>query len=182
MKPTRILLLLWNTIGAALMAALAVFLLIGAGLAVPTSGLNLLLTLPAIALIDIALVWPIMRYKKALADYLLGVSKKRPKRPEPFYAVRVLMISKSSALAGAWFLGWHLGVIFVQLSTAGFNESVAREALGAFGSLLLAIAGVIAERGCRLPDDGDDKVGETEAQPIAPKPAGAPTPTGKLSK
>ena len=63
MKPTRIWLLVWNTLGAAILAALVVYLLIGAGLAVPVSGLNLLLTLPAIALIDIALVWPIMRYK-----------------------------------------------------------------------------------------------------------------------
>lgn len=178
MKPTRIWMLVWNTLGAAILAALVVYLLIGAGLAVPVSGLNLLLTLPAIALIDIALVWPIMRYKKALADFMLGVNAKRPKRPEPFYAVRVLMISKSSALAGAWFLGWHLGVVFVQLGTSGFNESVAREALGAFGSLLLTIAGVIAERGCRLPDDGDDKAGDAATNSVPPRPAS--TPAGKV--
>ena len=172
MKPTRILTLVWNTVATTILAAIIVYALIGAGLAVPVSGINLLLTMPAIAIIDLALVWPILRYKKGLADYLLGVNPKRPKRPEPFYAVRVLLISKSSAIAGAWFLGWHVGVVIVQLNTGGLTDSVWRQVFGAVGSLLLIVAGLISERGCRLPDDGDDQASELGAKGVGVKPAG----------
>lgn len=181
MKPTRILTLTLNVVITAVLAAIIVFALIGAGLAVPVSGLNLLLTMPAIGIIDLALVWPILRYKKGLADFRLGVSANRPKRPEPFYAVRVLMISKSSAIAGAWFLGWHLGVVFVQLNTGGLTESVWREGFGALGALLLMVAGLIAERGCRLPDDGDDKAGNGSANSAKAKPAGPAAASGKVA-
>ena len=159
MKPTRVRVLLINAVATVAIAYLVVRLLVGAGLPVPVSGINLILTLPVIGIVDLLLVLPIMRYKKALADYLMGVSKQRPRRPEPFYAVRVLMIAKASSLAGAWFAGWHLGVIIVQLTSHDFNDSVWRETFGAVGSVLLVVAAIIAERACRLPDDGDDKSG-----------------------
>jgi hypothetical protein len=45
-----------------------------------------------------------------------------------------------------------------------------REAFGGIGSVLLVVAALIAERSCRLPDDGDDK---KQAGSVAePKPAG----------
>lgn len=168
MKPTRILTLALNAIGAGVLAFIAVRLLVGAGFAIPVSGINLLLTMPAIGIIDLALVWPILRYKKALADYLLGLNKRRPKRPEPFYAVRVVLISKASAVAGAWFLGWHLGVMAVQLTTNEVTDAVWLEGFGALGALLLVIAALVAERGCRLPDDGDDTAVGGEAKKVGP--------------
>ena len=164
MKPTRVRVLLINAVATVAIAYLVVRLLVGAGLAVPVSGINLILTLPVIGIVDLLLVLPIMRYKKALADYLMGVSKQRPRRPEPFYAVRVLMIAKASSLAGAWFAGWHLGVIIVQLTSHDFNDSVWRETFGAVGSVLLVVAAIIAEHACRLPDDGDDKSGVTSGK------------------
>lgn len=169
MKPTRILTLVLNTVGAAVVAFIVVRLMVGAGFAIPVSGINLLLTMPAIGIIDLALVWPILRYKKSLADYLLGLTKRRPKRPEPFYAVRVMLISKASAVAGAWFLGWHIGVVAVQLSTNEVTDAVWLESFGAVGALLLVIAALVAERGCRLPDDGDDSAVAGEAKTVGPK-------------
>lgn len=166
MKPTRILTLVLNAIGAAVVAFILVRLMVGAGFAIPVSGINLLLTMPAIGIIDLALVWPILRYKKALADYMMGVTKRRPKRPEPFYAVRVMLISKASAVAGSWFLGWHIGVVAVQLSTNEVTDSVWLESFGALGALLLVVAALIAERGCRLPDDGDDAATAGSAKPL----------------
>ncbi|MDE2386806.1 MAG: DUF3180 domain-containing protein [Actinomycetales bacterium] len=166
MKPTRILTLALNAVGAAVVAFIVVRLMVGAGFAIPVSGVNLLLTMPAIGIIDLALVWPILRYKKALADYLMGVTKRRPKRPEPFYAVRVMLISKASAIAGAWFLGWHIGVVAVQLTTNEVTDAVWLESFGALGALLLVVAALVAERGCRLPDDGDDSVAAESTKPV----------------
>ncbi|MEY2675635.1 MAG: hypothetical protein RL102_901 [Actinomycetota bacterium] len=170
MKPTKISALAINAIATVVIAYIIVTLMVGAGFAVPVSGINLVLTMPAIGLVNMLLVLPILRYKKALADYLMGVGRSRPKRPEPFYAVRVLTIAKASALAGAWFTGWHAGVVLVQLTNQEFTEAVWREAFGGIGSVLLVVAALIAERSCRLPDDGDDK---KQAGSVAePKPAG----------
>ena len=168
MKPTRILTLALNTVGAAIIGFIVVRLMVGAGFAIPVSGINLLLTMPAIGIINLALVWPILSYKKALADYLLAVTARRPKRPEPFYAVRVVLIAKASAVAGSWFLGWHLGVVAVQLTTNEVTESVWVEGSGALGALLLVTAALIAERGCRLPDDGDDAATAGETKKVGP--------------
>ncbi|MEY4742658.1 MAG: hypothetical protein RL672_1408 [Actinomycetota bacterium] len=168
MKPTRIATLVLHAVAVAIAAYVLVRLMIGAGWALPVSQLNLVLTIPAIALINLGLVWPILRYKKALADYLLRVSRKRPRRPDSFYAMRVLLIAKSSAIAGAWFLGWHVGVLIVQLTATNPNALIWREAFGALGSLLLVVAALIAERGCRLPD-GDVAA---DATPLEKQPSG----------
>ena len=165
-KPTRVLTLALHAVAVAIAAYILVRVMIGAGWALPISQLNLVLTVPAIALINLGLVWPILRYKKALADYMLQVSKRRPRRPDSFYAMRVLLIAKSSAIAGAWFTGWHVGVLVVQLTATTPNSLVWREAFGAIGSVLLVVAALIAERGCRLPDDGEDAA--TEKQPSGP--------------
>lgn len=170
MKPTKISVLVINAIATVVVAYVVVTLMVGSGFAVPVSGINLVLTLPAIGLVNLLLVLPIMRYKKALADYLMGVGVRRPKRPEPFYAVRVLTIAKASALAGAWFAGWHVGVVLVQLTNQEVTESVWREGLGGIGSVLLVVAALIAERTCRLPDDGDET--KHAGQTVDPKPAG----------
>lgn len=170
MKPTKISTLVANAVATTGIAYLVVTLMVGAGYAVPVSGINLVLTMPAIGLVNLVLVLPIMRYKKALADFMMGVGGRRPRRPEPFYAVRVLTIAKASALAGAWFAGWHLGVVAVQLTNQELTEAVWREAFGGIGSVLLVVAALIAERICRLPDDGDDK--KSAGQPAEPKPTG----------
>lgn len=163
MKPTKLSNLAWNAVAAAVLSFIAVRLMIGNGYAVPVSGINLLITMPGIGLVNLALALPILRYKRALADHLMGVGKSRPRRPEPFYAVRVLMIAKASALAGAWFFGWHLGVLVVQLTTNEISDSVGQEASGLLGALLLVVAAIVAERSCRLPDDGDKP--ETQSSP-----------------
>jgi hypothetical protein len=170
MKPTKIRVLLLNAAVTVIVGFLTARLMVSGGFAAPVSGINLVLTMPAIGLVDLLLVLPILRYKKALADYLMNVAKQRPRRPEPFYAVRVLMIAKASSLAGAWFAGWHVGVVILQLTNHGINDSVLREGFGGLGAVLLVIAAVIAERSCRLPDDGDDKA--KDAKPVEPVASG----------
>ena len=153
MKPTKIFILVINAASTALLAYLGVRIGVGSGLAIPVSEPNLLLTLPAIGVVNIGLAVPILRYKSAIRRFSSGALKTRPKRLNPFFAVRVVMVSKSAAIAGAWFLGWHLGVLANQLSTQVVSDSIASTVAGIIGSLFMAVAGVIAERACRLPED-----------------------------
>ena len=149
MKPTKILTLVINAAALALLAYLGVRIGVGAGLPIPISEPNLLVTLPAIAVVNIGLAVPILRYKRAAQRFIAGAQKSRPKRLNPFYAVRVVPAS----IAGTWFFGWHLGVLGNQVSTQVMSEAVVNTVIGLVGSLMMVIAGVIAEKACRLPED-----------------------------
>ena len=153
MKPTKILTLVINAAAVALLAYLGVRIGVGAGLAIPISEPNLLVTLPSIAVVNIGLAVPILRYKRATQRFIAGTQKSRPKRLNPFYAVRVVLVSKSASIAGAWFFGWHLGVLGNQVLTQVMSEAVVNTVIGLVGSLMMVIAGVIAEKACRLPED-----------------------------
>ena len=160
MKPTRILTLVVVAAATALVAYLAVRIAVGAGLAMPVSEANLLATLPSIGVVNIGLAVPILRYKRATARFSAGTEKTRPKRLNPFYAVRVVLVSKSAAIAGALFLGWHLGVLANQISTQVVSESIANTVVGLIGSLIMLVAGVVSERACRLPEDPSSTAAE----------------------
>ncbi len=153
MKPTKILTLVINAASVALLAYLGVRIGVGAGLAIPISETNLLVTLPVIAVVNVGLAVPILRYKKAAERFVAGTLKARPKRLNPFYAVRVVLISKSASIAGAWFFGWHLGIFGNQVSSQVVAETVANTVVGLVGSLMMVVAGVIGEKACRLPED-----------------------------
>lgn len=157
MKPTKIL----SLIVAAAVAAIGSYLLIrfavGAGFKVPVSGLNLILTLPIIGAIVLALAIPIIRYRRSLREFsklTAGSAAPRPKRVDPFYAVRVLMLAKATAIAGALFTGWHLGAVAVQASQPVIADSIWMNVAGLIGSILMAVAGLITERICKVPDAG----------------------------
>lgn len=153
MKPTKIVVLVINSAATALLAYLAIRIAVGSGLAIPVSEPNLLLTLPAIGVVNIGLAVPILRYKSATRRFVSGAQKARPKRLNPFYAVRVVLVSKSAAIAGSWFLGWHLGVAANQVSTQVLSEALVNTVAGIIGSLVMVVAGVVSERACRLPED-----------------------------
>ena len=123
----------------------------GFGLSFPVSPLSMIITLPIIGVAIFLASLPIARYRKQLEKYTEGP---RPQRPNPFYAVRVLVISRATSLAGALFAGWHLGAL-VWL----FSFSVAPAALvsstgfGLAGSLVMLGGGMVAEQNCRAPRD-----------------------------
>jgi len=125
-------------------------LLVGRGFQVPVSALNLILTLGAIGVVLLGLAIPIWRYRSALKQQ----SGKRPKRVDPFYAVRVLLLAKASAIAGSLFAGWHLGVVgFQLLSPVVVQVLVLQNALGFFASFALVASAFVTEQICRLPND-----------------------------
>jgi hypothetical protein len=124
--------------------------LVGRGFQVPVSAVNLILTLGAIGVVLLGLAIPIWRYRSALKQ----PSGKRPKRVDPFYAVRVLLLAKASAIAGSLFAGWHLGLVgFQLLSPVVVQVLVLQNALGFFASFALVASAFVTEQICRLPND-----------------------------
>jgi hypothetical protein len=151
MKPTKASVVLVTVFGVTVISFLAVRLLVANGMAVPASPTNLLVTLAAIAVILLALTIPIWRYKASLSQYSKGP---RPKRVDPFYAVRVLLLAKASAITGSGFVGWHLGAMIAQLSLpVSFTAALLQNSFGLVASLVLTVAAVVSEQICRLPDE-----------------------------
>jgi hypothetical protein len=149
-KPTKPSILILSFVPAALAAFFIASLLVERGFPVPLSPLNLTITLAAIAVVLLLLAIPIWRYRSALNQ----TPTTRVKRVDPFYAVRVLLLAKASALAGVIFAGAHLGVVLFQLSGAVVVQSlVLQNAFGFIASILLSVAALITEQICRLPED-----------------------------
>ena len=152
MKPTKLSLLLLIATPTTLASFFVASFMVGRGLQVPVSPANLLITLAAIAVVLLALSIPIWRYRNALKQ----ISAQRPKRVDPFYAVRVLLLAKASSIAGMLFASWHLGVVVFQLSGSVVVQSlILQNALGFVASAVLIVAALITEQICRLPQDKD---------------------------
>jgi hypothetical protein len=152
MKPTKLSLLLLISLPTTIAAFFVASFMVGRGLQVPVSPINLLITLAAISAVLLALSIPIWRYRNALKQK----STQRPKRVDPFYAVRVLLLAKASSLAGVLFASWHLGVIFFQLTGPVVVQSlVLQNVFGFIASVMLVVAALITEQICRLPQDQD---------------------------
>jgi hypothetical protein len=152
MKPTKLSMLVLISLPATIAAFFVASFMVGRGLQVPVSPANLLITLAAISAVLLALSIPIWRYRSALKQK----STQRPKRVDPFYAVRVLLLAKASSLAGVLFASWHLGVVVFQISGAVVVQNLfLQNALGFLASFLLVIAALITEQICRLPQDQD---------------------------
>ncbi len=157
MKPTKASSVIAVIFVLSVVSFLTVRLMVSNGLAIPTSPTNLLLALAFIAVVLLALSIPIWRYKAALTQYKTGT---RPKRVDPFYAVRVVLLAKASALTGAGFVGWHIGALVAQLSLpVSFTAALLQNSFGLVASLVLMASAVISEQICRLPEDpGNDKI------------------------
>jgi hypothetical protein len=156
MKPTKTSSVIAVIFGLSVVSFLTVRLMVSNGMAIPTSPTNLLIALAFIAVVLLALSIPIWRYKAALTQYKTGT---RPKRVDPFYAVRVVLLAKASALTGAGFVGWHIGALVAQLSLpVSFTAALLQNSFGLVASLVLTVAATISEQICRLPEDpGNDK-------------------------
>lgn len=86
------------------------------------------------------------------------VARKVPgARVDPFYATRVVLLAKSSSLAGAMVTGVS-GAILVFLLTRSVLPavgSVSMAVVTAIGAVVLLAGGLIAEKMCTLPPDDD---------------------------
>lgn len=161
MKPTKLNFLFALALAASIAGYFLAAFLVARGFQVPVSPTNLLITLGAIGVVLLALSIPIWRYRKALGE----TTGQRPKRVDPFYAVRVLLLAKASSIAGALFAGWHLGVVGYQVLGPVVVPILAlQNGLGFFASFALVTSAYVTEQLCRLPNDsGPDAEGSVGA-------------------
>ena len=115
------------------------------GLEVPISGITLALSTALIAVILLGLALPIWKYKRSITKVITV---------NPFYAVRVLLLSKAAAITGAMFIGWHAGVLVKQFTAPVVVIDATTPNITALGSaVLLLVVGFIVEQICKLPSD-----------------------------
>ncbi|MCU1635438.1 MAG: hypothetical protein JWQ68_677 [Cryobacterium sp.] len=120
-----------------------------AGTPIVVPPLTLPFTLVAIGIIVVALAWPIRKATK-------GGGKKRV---DPFLAMRVAVLAKSSSLSGSLLLGAGIGIT-LYLLTRSVVPAVASVWLAiatALGSAVLLGGGLVAEHFCTLPPDDDQE-------------------------
>jgi hypothetical protein len=112
---------------------------------------SMLIVLPVIAVAVYIASYPIFRYRKKAEKYETGP---RPNRPNPFYAFRVLLVSRAVALTGSLFAGWHLGQLLWLISFSVAPAAlVLPTALGLLGGGSMLGGGLLAEFNCRAPRD-----------------------------
>lgn len=87
-------------------------------------------------------------------------------RVDPFYATRVVILAKASALAGALLAGVGLGFVSELIVRAGSPgpEQYLRVLSVLAGGIVLLVCGLIAEYLCTVPKDTDD---DPDAGPTA---------------
>jgi len=123
----------------------------GFGQSFLVSPLTLLIVLPLIGIANFIASFPIYRYRRKSEKRVEGA---RPNRPNPFYAYRVLVVSRAVALTGALFSGWHLGQLVWLLSFSVAPAGLVNTTLlGVVGSLSMLGGGLISEANCRAPRD-----------------------------
>lgn len=168
MKSTGVLTLSIVALGAGVIGGIYGLFQVNHGHPLPTAHPTSLVTMPAIAIVLAALAYPIYRYRKQALDFAkttaAGNSTRpvRPKRLDPFYAVRVLVLAKSTSVASAAIAGFHIGLVILQLSTPVVSTGVWLNVAGVIGGLLAMAVGLAVEGICRIPNGGADS-GGTEA-------------------
>ena len=148
MTRTRPALLVVLAVASAIVA-LALQLGLGAsGMSKLVPQLTLSVTLVLIAVVVVALALPVRRATRG--------SVKR--RVDPFYATRVVLIAKASAVAGAILGGAAAGMLIELLirpvTAAG---AVWGGVAMLVAAVLVLIAGLVAENWCTVPPEDDDK-------------------------
>lgn len=172
MKPTKIMTLVAWLVSATTAGYLLPQLLIGSGGSIPISPWNIIITLPAIGIVLVLMAIPMFKYRAALRNLRKASAAgnatnfaARPKRLNPFYAVRLVMLAKSIAISGAIFSGWHLGVVWLQLTQPVIPTSTLQNALALIGAALMTVCAIIVERICKITDDITDASSKTVGEP-----------------
>lgn len=136
-------------------------------------------TLVILAIVALALAWPVRAYTTRLRraqrdesadtahrDALLRAASAR--RPEPRMALLALAFAKASTLAGALFSGASAAVVVWLLTRTIVAGQVGEAVFALIASVLLLIAGLLAESWCSLPpEQGDPETGR-ETEPATP--------------
>lgn len=167
MKPTKVLTLLGWVVPAATAGFLYSKLNVANGGQVPVAPLNLILTFLAISVILAIFAAPMFRYRKELAEQRKNPAARRPKRLNPFYAVRLVVLAKATAIAGALFAGWQLGVIWLQISSPVTPGSIWQNVAALVCSIIMVIVALVIERICRITDDAGESEAPNQGEALA---------------
>ena len=169
MKQTQIMTLVAWAISATTAGYLLPQILINTGGSIPISPWSIVITLPLIAIALVVMAVPIYRYRRAILEIAKTKSTTRPKRLNPFYAVRVVLLAKSIAISGSIFSGWHLGVVWLQVTSPVIPSSTLQNALALIGSFLMTAIALIVERICKITEDSTDASADSAAAESAGK-------------
>lgn len=147
--------LLWLLAGIVLGASF-VQLMVSSGSPFPVSPDSLIITLPVTAIASYLATLPVLNYRRKLERFQKGEIKNRPRRVNPFYAFRVLILSRALAIAGSGFIGWHLGeLIWLAAFSVPTSGLLLPTVLALIGGILMLLAGVFGESNCKAPKDSD---------------------------
>ena len=172
MKPTKFMTLIGWAVSSITAGYLLPQFVVNSGGSIPISPWNIIVTLPLIGIILLLMAIPMIKYRGALQARAKDSTKQRPMPMNPFYAVRLVLLAKSIAISGAIFSGWHIGVVWLQLTSPVITVATLQNALALLGSVVMTVCAIIVERICRITDDvaGTDGTGLK----TAPKTAGEP--------
>jgi len=146
------------------------------GHSLPVSGISLTFTMLGVGVILAGLAYPIYRYRKQSLAFAKGLAKEgnaqvaaaRPKRLDPFYAVRVLALSKSVSFSSALIAGWHFGLIALQLTTPVVTQGVWKNVGALVGSIAAMGVALAVEQICKIPNGGADDTEGGKSTPVEP--------------
>lgn len=140
--PLLLLALLGAVAGGFLDAALA-----ASGRPILVPPLSLPITVTALGVLVVLLALPVRR----------AVRERRHNRVDPFYATRVVVLSKASSLAGSLLAGFGVGVLIYLLARPVVTTgSILMAVATSVGAVVLLAGGLIAERMCAVPPEDDD--------------------------
>jgi hypothetical protein len=74
----------------------------------------------------------------------------------PFYAVRLVLLAKAISISGAIFSGWHIGVVWLQLTSPIIPSSTLQNTFALIGAIVMTVCAVVVERICKITDDGSE--------------------------
>jgi len=148
MKPTTPGLPLTLAVVGAALGYLLQVALVASGRAAISPPYTFALSLLAIAAAALILGWPIRQAVRGRSD----------KRVDPFRATHVVVLAKASVLVGALLGGAALGVVahIVGRPVLGSGDDLPRAVLAVAAAAVTVVAGLIAERWCRVPPDDRD--------------------------
>ena len=162
MKPTKATNLLITALVSGVAAYLLATYLVSRGQQLPVSGFNVMFTLPVASTLLASFAIPLIRYRREVLqlakDAKQTVQKTKPqiKRVDPFYAVRIVLLAKAISLASALFIGWHFGLLAIQIAapelTTGFYKNLGT-LIGAVVALVIAL---VIEWICRIPQGPEE--------------------------
>jgi hypothetical protein len=128
---------------------------VGDPIAVPP--FTLALALAVIGILVIALAVPVRRAVRDRLNHTV----------DPFYATRVLVLSKASSITGALVAGAGAAILVYLLTrsvVAGVG-SIFAAAAATIGAVILVVGGLVAEYMCSIPPEDDDK---GDPNPVTP--------------